>query len=267
MDQVLSCADCGASLQGRHPNARYCQPCAAVRTRCPPSNVSASQGAQLMRWRNRLTHQDMAKRLGVSRSTVRRYFSEQGVSSNSLRYPREVVDTVLAVYAECGSIRTQELFPEVRVLSIVNVYAPPGKVLRQRKWREHEIVEAARMAGLVSATAQARFFNRPNAFDRSIVALWGRVFQCAPGDVNGLSVHIAHKLVRPGTPAVMIYNKESGRGMMKILWLQMLGQMRPDCPDWIKQAIEILAKFQTWLHNTQDPAEIAAMIDQRELGA
>ena len=267
MDQVLSCADCGASLQGRHPNARYCQPCAALRTRCPPSNLSAAQGAQLMRWRNRLTHEDMAKRLGVSRSTVRRYFREQGVCSNSLRYPREVVDTVLAVYAECGSIRTQELFPEVRVLSILTAYAPRDKVLRQRKWREQEIIEAARMAGLVSPTAQVQYFARPNALFGSIKALWSRVFRCAPGDVNGLQANMAYRLVRPGTVAVMTYNRDSGRGMMRILWLQMVGQMRPDCPDWIKQAVEILAKFQTWLHNTDDPAEIAAMIDQRELGA
>ena len=265
MDPALNCLDCEASLQGRHPNARYCRACAEDRKRQPPSNLTAAQGEQLPLWRKRLTRSAMAERLGVSRATVNRYFREQGIGSNALRYPREVVETVLAVYVQHGRIRTQELFPEVQVRSIVERYNPPNNVLRQVPWKEHEIIEAARMAGLVSANAQARYFNRPNAFDGSILALWNKVFQCAPSHVNGLGVHLAFRLVRPGSPCLMVEQKQSGGVALKVLWLQMVGQLRPDCPDWIKQAIQTLAHFQAWLHNTSDPTVIAAMIAQREL--
>lgn len=197
-----SCLDCGASLAGAHPNRKRCEPCAAAKVRRPTANLTLWQQDMLRSMINVYTHDEMAERIGVSRATVRRWFREQGLRSHATKYGDDVVQAVLGAYVEHGKTRTQELFPDVAVRSIVerHEHAP-----RQVRWLDHELTQAARMAGLVRHSAQAVYFNRPNAYGGSIKSLWVKRFGCAPSEINGLSVELAWRLAHPGVVGTLVY--------------------------------------------------------------
>lgn len=214
------------------------------------------------RLRGTMFRMQIAEHVGASRAAVARYLREAGLDSNARDYPPATVAAVCAAYETLGQRRTQELFPEVVVRSIVDRhkdYAP-----RQARWRYPQIVEAARMAGLVSANAQARYFGRPNAYSGSIKSLWNKGFRCAPRDINGLSAHLVWRLTRPGVPAVLIRHSSAGGYFAKVLWLDLAENLTPTVAPVVRTAISALAQFQAWLHATSDTRAIQQMIHERE---
>jgi AcrR family transcriptional regulator len=218
---------CGAERQP-HWNAKYCGPCAELRRHRPVSRITPEQGTQLLAMVHQVTHDEMARRLGVSRSAVNRWFRDQGMSSKSQQYRPDVVAAVLRAYEEGGKARVKALYPDVSVRSIVERYKayPP----RQIRWTDEQIVEAARMAGLVSTNAQARYFSRPNAYAGSIQALWAKRFGVYPHDINGLAAHLTWRIALPGTPATMVKQSQGNSHGFKVLWLDLAPRLRPSVP-------------------------------------
>ena len=267
------CAACGtAPATAETPSrialgkARYCAACRARRRRQPLSRLTPAQAARVERLRGTMFRRQIAEAVGVSQAQVARYLRETGQHSNARDYPKDVVAAVLAAYAAAprgaGKRRVQELFPEVCVRSIVERYRD-GRA-RQIRWTAAHLVEAARMAGLVSHGAQARFFGRPNAYGGSIKAVWMKRFRCAPGDLNGLGIHHAWRLARPGCPAVLVRRQESGVPIARVLWLDLVDWLRPEVEPWVVEAIAALARFQRWLHGGAGTADIRQMITERE---
>jgi AraC-like DNA-binding protein len=256
-----SCIDCG-SPRAKHFNAKYCLGCRALRRRRPAHRLTKAQAAEVERLRGTLFRWQIAEHVGVSGAAVARYLREAGLDSNARDYPQATVAAVCAVYETLGIRRTQELFPDVVVRSIVErhkEYAP-----RQVRWRDPQIIEAARMAGLVSANAQARYFGRPNAYSGSIGSLWDKHFGCAPRDINGLSAHLVWRLTRPGVPAVLVKHSSAAGYFAKVLWLDLAGDLKPTVAPVLRTAILALARFQAWLHGTSDTLAIQRMIHERE---
>lgn len=261
------CVRCQAAPKQSHRNAKYCLACRAEYVRRPRSTLTPEQGALVARWTGTLSRTEIAQRLGVSRANVLRYIREHGVYGRSDAYPPAVVEAVLRVYEQAppgqGKREVERLFPGVRVDCITERhrdFAP-----RQIRWTGAQQIEAARMAGLVSAAAQAQFFGRPNAHEGSIKSLWAKRFQCAPMDVNGLSGHLAFRIARAGVPATMVKYRESAGAAYKVLWLDLQAWLRPDVPEWVRAAVDALARFQAWLHGTTTPADIRQMIQEREV--
>jgi hypothetical protein len=256
------CEACLAEPKCTHPNAKYCHGCRAERRRRPRSTLTPEQGAQVARWIGVLSRKEIAQRLGVSRAAVGRYTRDHGLYGRSDAYTSAVVAAVCSAYETLGRRPTERLFPDVSIRSIVERYKQHRP--RQIRWTGAQMIEAARMAGLVSATAQARYFGRPNAYAGSIRSVWAKRFQCAPMDVNGLGVQLAWWIATPGLPAVVVKHSAAGTCTPKVLWLDLVQHLRPDVPDWVRNAVQVLARFQAWLHGTDDPAAIRAMITQRE---
>lgn len=261
MAESLICQRCQSRPRQPHFNAKWCEVCRVALRRQPASRVTPEQGATIAALVGTVSRDDIARRVGVSRSRVNRYCREQGLHGRSDQYPPEVVAAVTAAYEAGGKHHVRELFPDVQVRSIVERYphAP-----RQRRWQAEELIEAARMAGLVCPTAQARYFGRPNAYAGSIKSLWVKVFQCAPQHINGLGAHLAWHLVTPGTPAVLVRHEIGGQCRPKVLWLEVAAHLRADVAPEIVQVIQSLAAFQGWLHGTNRPEQIRAMISERE---
>ena len=267
------CAACGtAPATSEKPSrrarakARYCAACRAQRRRRPVSRLTPEQAAHVERLRGTMFRWQIAEAVGVSETQVGRYLRERGLPSNARDYPPEVVAAVLATYAAAppgrGKQRVQELFPEVHVRSIVERYRD-GRA-RQIRWTPAQLLEAARMAGLVSHGAQARFFGRPNAYGGSIKTLWTKRFLCAPGDLNGMGIHQAWRLARPGCPAVLVRRQEAGVPIAKILWVDLVDWLRPEVEPWVREAVAALARFQRWLHGGATRAAIQQLITERE---
>lgn len=245
-----------------HHNTKYCSVCQQRFCRTPRSRVTPAQAAQIEAVRGTRPRWQIAERVGISRAQLHRYLAEQGLTSNARDYPPEVVTAVCATYAALGKRRTQALFPDVVVRSIVERhkdYAP-----RQIRWTGEQQVEAVRMAGLVSHTAQARYFGRPNAFEGSIKSFWTKGVGCAPGDVHGLGFHVAWQLATAGTPATLVTQAAQSCPRAVVLWLDLVGHLRPGVAPEVRQMVEVLARFQAWLFGRTDTAGIRRMITERE---
>ena len=245
-----------------HGHTKYCTPCQQQRLRAPRSHVTAAQGMQIMALRNTMPRWQIAQRVGISHGRLNRYLAEQGLTSNARGYPTEVVATVCATYAALGMRRTQDLFPDVVVRYIVERhkdYAP-----RQVRWSGEQQIEAVRMAGLVSATAQARYFARPNAFEGSIKKFWHRVLRCAPRDVHGYGYHAVWPIARAGVPAVLVHQATQPGPRAVVLWLDLAQHLRPGVAPEVRQMVEVLARFQAWIFGSHDSAVIRRMVTERE---
>lgn len=251
-----------------HPNARYCTPCREARRRQPRSCVTPAQAAQLRPLLGTMPVLQLCQQVGISKAAYQRWRLEEGMTLRNNAYHPETVEAVLRVYEQAsrgkGKHAVREQFPDVTVRSIVERYR--AYTPRQIRWTDAQVREAAKMAGLVSHTAQARWFSRPHAASGSLHSLWKKRFQCAPSDLNGFGVHRAGQLATLGCPAVLVQRLEAGAPIAKILCLDLARWLHPDVPDWVRDGVAALATFQAWLHGTDDPAAIRAMIQERETG-
>lgn len=245
-----------------HDNTKYCQACSTVLRHRPPANVSPAQAAMIRQLRGTMIRRELARHVGISQAQLHRYLTEHGLDSNARDYPPEVVTAVCTTYAALGKRRTQELFPDVVVRCIIERHKdyPP----RQVRWTGEHQIEAVRMAGLVSHTAQAHYFNRPNAYEGSIKKFWARVVGCAPRDVHGLGHHLVWRLATAGVPAVLVTQATQPGPRAVVLWLDLVHYLREDVDPLVRRLVEILARFQGWVFSTNSTEKIRRMITERE---
>jgi hypothetical protein len=257
------CVECQARPRRTpHANTKYCAPCRERLLRMPRSRVTSAQGQQIAALRGTIARWQIAERVGISHAQLNRYLAEQGLASNARDYPPEIVTAVCATYAALGKRRTQDLFPDVVVRCVIERHKdyPP----RQVRWTGAQQMEVVRMGGLVSHTAQVRYFGRPNAYEGSIKKFWERVVGCAPRDVHGLGVHQVWRLTTPGVTAVLIHQATQPGPRAIVLWLDLTQHLRPGVTPEVRQMVEVLARFQAWLFGSTDPARIRRMIQERE---
>jgi hypothetical protein len=199
----------------------------------------------------------LAKKVGTSDSNLNRWAKQNGVSINALKYPDATVHAVTAYYSNNGRVKTETRFPGICVRSIVERY--PVKP-RQIRWKESEIILAAKMAGLVAMERQARIFNRPNANIGSIRSLWVKKFRNSGGGIHGLSDHQARHLLKPGYPIIRtqfwvtrnrLDRDEHARKL--VLWCDMGPWLKRGTPKFIREAVKSMAQFQCWLFESSNP--------------
>lgn len=262
-DHVAPCLACEtAPRHSAHPNTKYCAPCAQELRHRPRANVTATQAAMIHQFRGTIVRRELAQHVGISQAQLTRYLREHGLDSNARDYPPEVVATVCATYQALGKRETQALFPDVSVRSIVERhkhYAP-----RQIRWTGEQQIELVRMAGLVSQTAQARYFGRPNAYEGSIRSFWAKGMHCAPRDIHGLGAHLAWQVATPGVPATLVRHQQNAGARPVVLWLDLAAHLRQDLDPLVRDAVHALARFQRWLHGTEDPAALRQLVQERE---
>jgi hypothetical protein len=260
------CSACGQTLAAdTHANARYCNTCREHRRHYPPCprTLTPELAAAIRPLLGRVPRAEIERQFGLSKVAIYRYLREQGLQVKRYNAPEPaLVEAVLRTYEQGGKSLVRECFPEVNFRSVIERYKDYAP--RQIRWTGPQLIEAARMAGLVRHAAQARWFGRPNAYGGSIKSLWAKVFRCAEGDVNGIGAHLAWPLALPGTPATLVYYRGAGGARPLVLWLDLRASLRPHVDPAIRAAIEALARFQAWLHTTERSEAIRAMIQQRE---
>lgn len=218
-----------------------------------------------------MSREDIAMTLGVSIPSLKRAFRGTRLAfHNYCQANPGLVKAVCNHYENHTQDETAEAFglrPK-QVDHIVNRYKKFRKQ-KQIRWTDQQIAEAAKMSGLVSHSAQARYFNRPNAFNGSIKALWTKRFGFMGGSINGMACFHAQHLV--DTSAQFLKPKGNDRRgdpvlfRWIILWVDMENSLKPDVPDFIRESIQTMANFQRWLWKTNNPKpRILRMIRERE---
>jgi AraC-like DNA-binding protein len=220
----------------------------------------------------KMSREDIAVNLGVSLVSLKRAF--RGTSLAFYNYCSAnpgLVKQVCKFYEKHSQEETAKAFGLKRkqVDHIVHRYKQ-HRSPKQVRWTDREIHEAAKMAGLISTHAQARYFKRPNAFNGSIKALWMKRFGMSQGSVNGMA-HWAAKEIVDSSAQYLRPKGESRRGepvdfRWLVLWVDMERCLRPEVPPFIREAISTMANFQRWLWKDKKPKpKILKMIQEREI--
>jgi len=212
------------------------------------------------------TRKEIAVEIGVSEATLKRAATIAGweftfkKAAPFIKYPKELTKEVIGYYEQHGLKKTKEKFPEVKVRSIIERY--PRNKARQSRWTGKQMVEAVKMAGLISLENQAKYFNRPRANRGAMVSLWQKRFGSKPGRIHGLPNYKASLFVTDDCPRVKTGLKN---GVRLCLWVDCVKYAREDCPDFIMDAFKCMAEFQIKLMGKNPRKEIDEIIKDRVL--
>lgn len=231
--------------------------------------LSKVQEKIVRQYAGKMPIQELAIKVGTSNSNLDRWAYYNKVDINWLSYKPREISQVLNYYEKHGKVKTQKKYPQFKVRSIVERY----KSFKPRciKWTNEQIIELAKMGGLVSFKAQAKYFNRPRANAGSIRSVWMKKFLMYPSSLHGLprnhAKHISNgklKYIRPcGNDR--LDNPIEFRSLA--LWCDLEKNLKEDTPDFIVEAIKTMANFQRWLFKSEDPKkEILKLIKDREKG-
>lgn len=269
------CPRCKKRPKQKHWNAKWCTLCSAELRKRPRTTLTPSQIREVKKRLHKMPRQQISEEVGVSLSNLRRWARDNGLSLsyyNRYKINPTLVKEVCAYYEKHGKRKTQEAFPNIRVRSLVERYKSFKP--RQSRWSDAQLIELAKMAGIVSMKAQAKYFNRPLAHEGSITSAWMKRYGFGGGCVNGLSWDLARHFVdQKAKPIQTCFWKQRRKTKKKtidiqrqvVLWVDMEKHLHPDCPSWLKRSVNALAKFQRWLHNSNNPnRKIQRLIQTRE---
>lgn len=264
---MRTCLDCSKDISGAHFNRKRCKPCARRLVRRPVGKLTKAQEKIVRRWAGKIYARKVAEKAGVPVTRLKRWARDNRVSLNALAYKREVVEQVCRFYEKHGRKKTQETFPDVKVRSIVERYKDFSP--RQEPWKGEQLIEAVKMAGLISKGAQARWFNRPGANQGAIRSLWIKKLNCAARNIHGLprnhAKHLVNHRARYIQPTGDSRDGKPCKARKLILWAQLEHCLKDGVPDFLRDAISAMADFQRWLFETDDvKAEVLKMIKERE---
>jgi len=253
-----------------HSNTKYCKHCREAFVNKPRHNLTLEQQAIVRKLAGTMYYEKLAKFVGCSRSSISRFARQEGVSLNAHKYKKELVDQVIAYYEKHGKTLTQQMFPNVKIRSIVEKHEHNP---RQVKWTFEHKKELLKMAGLISFKNQARFFNRPRANEGSIKSAFAkRVLPVTGSNINGMNHNKAIRLVKSTCPfykRTMVRRVKSSTCIQQIaLWVDIEDHLKDSIPESIREAIAALALFQRKLHDAKTNAEcrekIKLMFSERD---
>lgn len=266
--KIRECLTCKASLDGLHFNTKRCPPCSLEVRKRPIGKLNKQQERLVRKFARTMKIKDLAAKVGTSDANLDRWARQNNVNINWLTYTEDEVKKVCAYYEKHGRPKTEKRFPDLNCRAIVERY----KLFKPRciKWTDEQIIEAAKMAGLVSYRSQAKFFNRPRANSGSIKSLWVKRFGYRGSSLNGMPHWRAKNFVtvkaRYIKPLGESRNGKPVEFKRLILWVDLERCLKPDTPDFIFDAVKTMADFQRWLWKSNNPKPlIMKMIKEREL--
>lgn len=262
------CPQCKKRPVQSHKNSKWCKKCSDALKLRPQSTLSKAEITQAKKLIGKMASRDIAKELNTSISNLKRAFRGVRLAYfNKYVCNPGLVKRVCAYYELNGKKKTQNMFPDICVRSIVERY--PQFSPRQLRWTDKQYIELARMAGLVSLDSQARFFNRPRANEGSIKSAWYKKFGYGGSGINGLSNFSAKEIVNVSCPRIRSFywgTQRNGKsfGRKICLWVDIENHLKPESPEFMKNAVAQMAEFQRWLHGKNAKNNILNMIKARE---
>jgi len=261
----MNCPRCKTKPKQKHHNAKWCVSCAAQLRKRPAGNLTLEQERKARKLAGTMFISELAKEVGTSDSNIDRWAKQNGVNINAFRYSDKTVAQVCGYYEKHGKIKTQKRFPDVCIRSITDQkFKRLGYKPRQVCWTAPQLLDGAKMGGLVSLVKQAKYFNRPGANKGAMRSLWSKKFGFGSGCVNGLSQYIAIHYVKSSCPYYLTSFRESSNGPRIVaLWIDVERHLRDEVPKHLRAAIESLAKFQRWLHGRNVRRSVEKILEER----
>lgn len=226
--------------------------------------MTADQIKEAKRLAGTMPREAIAEILGVSLSNLKR--SCTGIKFNYFnRWAANpgFVKELLAYYEKHGRRKTEDKYPEANVKAIVERYKDFSP--RQIKWKDSELIELAKFAGLISFKNQANFFNRPRANEGSIRSAWAKKFKTKPLFMHGLPIHKAKLFLEKGFPLIKRQSLVRDRYQNQmVLFCDAVNYIRKDCPEFVALAIKAMAEFQIKLYGDDPRLEIENIIEAFE---
>lgn len=265
-----TCIACRRAFTPSHWNRKKCDGCQKAFRNY--GHLTPAQERTVRRLAGKLFIHELAAKIGVSKPTLVRWACRNKVYLNAHKYPADVVKEVCAYYVKHGRSKTEKHFPDVSVRSVVERYlAGLTDERRQVRWTPAQLVQLAKMAGLVSHARQAEHFGRPGAHAGSIKSAWVKKFKVGSSNINGLSYWVARHYVTMGCPFYetqfwekrkTIDRRRSTTQTRKIaLWIDVARHLRGDVPDHIASAVQSMARFQVWLHGEDARGSITSILE------
>lgn len=271
--------------KSKHFNSKYCEPCRIERLTRPKGTMTQDQISKAKKLVGKMDRNNIAKTVGVSVSNLKR--SMPGVSftfHNKYKANPDLVKKVCAYYEKHGKIKTQDKFPNIKVRSVVERYKDFNP--RQTKLKDWQFIELAKMGGLISLRAQAKFLNRPRANAGSIKSFMYKRFHGGLVNLNGIHFNKAkyfchikwapkdHGWSTPGglkcphivTKYWRMNNTRIKGHAILYLWVDIEKNLRGDAPQFMRDTVSACAKFQRWIWKCDNPRpKILKMIREREV--
>jgi hypothetical protein len=257
------CAFCSIKIRPKHYNTKYCPRCSIELRKKPIGSLTENQIKRLHKLKGNYSRKEIAIKLNCSISNLQRFCRDSKISlatkdgSCKYRVNPSLIDNVIKYYEEHGLSATQEKFPKIKIRSIVERYS---HAKRCTKWKDEQIIELVKMAGLISKQAQADYFKRPRANQGSIQSVWAKKLYGDPRYIHGLPNNIAKHLVIDRKKFIKLKYKKL------FLWSDLINNLRPDIPTHLIKAIEAMAIFQKWLFNNKNPREQILLILKKRSG-
>lgn len=252
----MHCLKCKSAPRKAHKNAKYCKVCADLLRKKPASNLTKEQIRQVKKYAGRLYVNELAEKIGCSRSSLRRYAREHGVSINAHKYDQKTIDKVINYYLNHSLPATEHKFKNISPRSIIDRYLK-GVNPKTEYWSDDDLIKIARLQGLLSYFNIAAQIDRKYVTAKSIKSVWVKRFKSSGANINGMAHWIAKYYVKNSCPiyqtslcAVDIGEKDYAKKIC--LWVDIAENMRDDLDDFIKSAFKALARFQFWLHGSKD---------------
>lgn len=237
------CLDCKVNISKRHLNAKRCKRCGAKKKKNPDHNLTKLEQEKAIKLAGKMYVHHVAKAVGVSLSNLKRFAKTRpDINWNAHAYKEKDIEKVIDYYL-CHTLEeTKKKFPGIAVRSIIDRYCKRKKVL---KWSDEDIVNLYRWTGLCQWDAIAKKLGRnPYAVRKR------RRF--TKGRLNSLPFNTAKHYVKKGCPFYHVRLESKAAGTWICPWIIMEKYLKDDIPDWIRDSIVALAKFQRWLHGSEE---------------
>lgn len=219
------------------------------------SGLTDEQATALRKLGTTVSLDESAHIIGCSKSAVSRFRRKCGIAKPITRLSRTQREQLVEVYYTQGPQAAQERWPTVCVGSVARRHGKGRSC--HHIWTQDQLIEAAKMAGLVSMEQQAIWFRRTKQLKASsITNFWAKKFGYQGGAVHGLCRHQAQVIAGPRcpmwpaaawTPTGSVYASSSRPRRWIALWVDLKEHIKPDAPPFVRDAICAMAEFQTWL--------------------
>jgi AraC-like DNA-binding protein len=264
------CSNCRIRPKQKHFNSKWCLPCALEFRKKPKSTLTQSELKKAKRLIGKMSREEIAEKLGTSLSNLKRAFRGTRLAyHNYCQANPSLVKKVNKYFETHTQEETAKHFKLSRKQVDHIVYRYRSAKRKQIQWSKEQIIEAAKMAGLVSYKSQAKYFNRPNAFEGSIHSLWIKKFKIGGQTIHGMPHWTAKYLVTNKAKYIRPFGNDRNNNPIKfrriLLWVDMEKCLKKDVPDFLKEGVRTMAQFQRWLFKSQDPKkEILKIMMTRE---
>lgn len=195
---------------------------------------------------NKMYRKNIAEKIMVSESTLKRFASENGIKftyySKADLYPKELIDEVIGYWLVNGVLAAKKKYPNVKIRSITEKYNKGQHYLSRYTFEDRLFL--LRYSEFIGMTKAVNLLGRPikKGNHTKLFSFEKRKKTPYRNHLNGLSKHTIKKYLLDPKFIELNYHKRK-----IITWTEIAKDLKVDNQNLLILA-QAMAKFQTWIH-------------------